>query len=142
MPDIAKDYELLEHTADIRIRVKGASLAGLFENSALAVFDIIAEKQQLRDPRRHSLKINQKAENIEELFVNWLNELLSLSQARGVIFTGFRIAKLTPVSITAEATGYDMKAYRVNTEVKAATYHQLEIKKTPRGWQAEVVLDV
>jgi SHS2 domain-containing protein len=85
-----KNYELIEHTADIGIRVKGGDLKELFKNSALAMFDIIAEKKtENRSPcllagesQVKRLVIGQKADNLEELLVNWLNELLSLSSAK------------------------------------------------------------
>ncbi|MFH1640350.1 MAG: archease [Candidatus Omnitrophota bacterium] len=41
-----KNYELIEHTADIGIKVKGKDLNQLFRNFALAMFDIIAEKKK------------------------------------------------------------------------------------------------
>ncbi len=44
--------------------------------------------------------------------------------------------------IEAEAIGSDIKNYKVNTEIKAATYHELKLKKNIFGWQAEVVFDV
>ena len=137
-----KNYELLEHTADIRIRVKGEDLAGLFSNTALAIFDIIAERKDKIPAAPKKIKIAQKADNLDELFINWLNELLSLSAAKEVIFSDFKIDKLDKNSIEAIATAEDVNNYKVNAEVKAATYHQLKLAQSPSGWEAEVILDV
>jgi SHS2 domain-containing protein len=139
---LTKGYELIEHTADICIRVKGVSLAELFKNFGLAIFDVIAEKQQVRNPRQESIKISQKADNPEELLVNWLNELLSLSATRNLIFENFQIEKIGQNNITAWATGSDVKNYRLNVEVKAATYHELKIEKNAAGWLAQIIFDV
>jgi SHS2 domain-containing protein len=76
-----RTYELIEHTADIGIRVKGKDLKELFKNAASAMFDIIAEKKpQATSHRLQATRIivKQRADNLEELFINWLNELLSL----------------------------------------------------------------
>lgn len=138
-----KPYELLEHTADIRIRVKAKSLSDLFRRSALAMFDIIADgPAKDKQLKAHTLFVRQAANNAEELFINWLNELLSLSQAKGLIFNEFIIEKMDEKYIEARVSGFGMSAYWVNVEIKAATYHQLSVKKVAQGWQAEVIFDV
>ena len=136
-----KTYELIEHTADIGIRVKGADFKELFKNAALAMFDIIAQKEKATGRPRET-KINQKADDLEELFINWLNELLSLSATKELIFAGFKINKLDDKTLQAVATGTNIKNYKVNTEIKAATYHELEIRKSNSGWEAKVIFDV
>ena len=137
-----KNYELIEHTADVGIRVKGDDLEGLFENAALAMFDIIAEKKNLESKNKEKIKIKQKADNIDELFVNWLNELLSLSATKEKIFCEFKFRNLDERNLEAEVYGCDIKEYKINTEIKAATYHELKLEKTGSGWQAEVIFDV
>ena len=137
-----KNYELIEHTADVGIKVKGNDLKELFRNAAAAMFDIIAEKKEPEIKKQAEIKIEQKADDLEELFVNWLNELLSLSATKELIFSGFQINKIDKNTLQAVAIGEDVKNYKVNTEIKAATYHQLKIEQTQSGWQAEVILDV
>jgi SHS2 domain-containing protein len=136
------NYELIEHTADIGIKVKGRDLNELFNNSALAMFDIIAEKKEPKPRKQIKIKIEQEADDLEELFVNWLNELLSLSATKELIFSSFQIKKLDNYNIHAQATGEDFKNYRINSEIKAVTYHELKIEKTNSGWQAQVIFDV
>ena len=140
-----KNYELIEHTADIGIKVKGRGLKELFKNTALSMFDIMAEKKFLPKVARlkeKKIKIEQKAENLEELFVNWLNELLSLSQTKELIFNDFKIRRLKENELEAEVFGDNIKDYKVNTEIKAATYHELKIEKDKSGWKASVIFDV
>jgi len=142
-------FELLNHTADIGIRVKGEDLKALFKNTALAIFDIIAEKKSetqstfgrcLERPKK--ITIEQKADNLEELFINWLNELLSLSATKELIFSDFKIDRLDKNYLSAKVFGYDIKNYKVNTEIKAATYHELKIEKKNSDWQAQIIFDV
>jgi SHS2 domain-containing protein len=136
-----KNYELIEHTADFGIRVKGKDPEEIFKNAAEAMFDCIATRI---NPAENSIqaKINQEAEDLEELFVNWLNELLSLSATKEVVFTGFKIHKISDTMLQAEAIGEPMQAFKINTEIKAATYHQLKIEKAAGSFQAEVIFDV
>jgi SHS2 domain-containing protein len=137
-----KNYELIEHTADIGIRVKGKELKDLFRNAALAMFDIIAEKDKTAPAGQKRIKIEQSADDPEELFINWLNELLSLSATKELIFSDFRIDKFDGKHLQATACGCDVGNFKVNAEIKAATYHGLEIKKNNSGWQASVIFDV
>ena len=137
-----KNYEVFEHTADIGLRVRGKDLKDLFVNAGLAIFQISSRKQFTKNKIHTDIHIRQKADNTQDLFVNWLNELLSLSQAKGVIFHGIKINKLEDNVLEAIAIGSDIANYKINMEIKAATYHQLNIKQDERGWQAEVILDV
>ncbi len=137
-----KQYEIIEHTADIGIRVKGKNLKGLFRNAALAMFDIIAEEKEKTVRKKEKLEIKQKADNVEELFMAWLNELLFLSFTKKLIFSDFIINKLEENSLVAYALGQSVKYYKMNTEIKAATYYELRIKRVTDGWKAKVIFDV
>ncbi|MDP2941166.1 MAG: archease [Candidatus Omnitrophota bacterium] len=137
-----KSYELIEHTADIGIRVKGKDLKQLFKNAALAMFEIIGERKNKELPGQETIAIEQSAQGLDELFVNWLNELLSLSATKELIFSDFQIKNLDQHRLQAVAAGSSIKNYRINTEIKAATYHQLKIERSKGGWVAEVIFDV
>lgn len=136
------DYELIEHTADICVRVKGRDLKDLFKKSGLLIFQISSQKREAKYKKQYKLSIILKADNLEELFINWLNELLSLSSAKGLIFEDFKINKIDKSSLEAAAMGSDIRNYKVNTEIKAATYHELKLQEVKSGWQAEVIFDV
>ena len=135
-------YEILEHTADIRIRVKAQDLAALFTRAAAAMFDIIAEKRSGKSVERRELKVVQEAQSLEELFINWLNELLSLASVGQQIFTDFLIDKIDEGRVEARVMAESAGCYKVNKEIKAATYHQLQVLRTGDGWKAEVIFDV
>jgi len=137
-----KNYEVLEHTADIGIRVKSPSLEGLFKNAGLAIAGISVEKQKIQNPEKHKIVITQKAANIEELLINWLNELLSSSAAEALIFEDIQINQINEKFVDAIAIGTDIRNYKTNLEIKAATYHQLKVQKTGSYWLAEVIFDV
>jgi SHS2 domain-containing protein len=136
------NYEVFEHTADIGIRVKGKDLKDLFKNAGLALFQVSSRKQFTKNKARVSLNIKINSDNLESLFVDWLNELLSLSAAKGLIFHNIKINKLEDNSVEALTVGSAVNNYKVNTEIKAATYHQLKVVRKPTGWLAEVILDV
>jgi len=139
-----KNYELIEHTADIGIKVYAKDLKQLFVNAASGMFDIIAERKSGIGSRlnKSAIKINKEAPNLEELLVVWLSELLFLYNTKEIIFNNFNIKKLTDQDIDAAVSGKAIANYRINTEIKAVTYHDLKIEKTKKGFQARVIFDV
>jgi SHS2 domain-containing protein len=137
-----KPYEILEHTADIRIRIKGKDLADLFQNAGLALFEISSRRQYVKDKKHVNLNLRVEAQTQDELLVNWLNELIFQAATKGLIFHNLKISKLTQSSLEAKATGSSSENYKILTEIKAATYHELKLEQVKEGWQAEVILDV
>jgi len=135
-------YQLIEHTADIGIRVRSFSLAGLFKKAGLAIVSLSSQRGKFQYPEKHKILIRQKADNVEELFINWLNELLSLSAVEALTFEEIQINHVNENSVDAVVIGSDIRNYKINTEIKAATYHQLKVKKSGCIWQAEVIFDV
>lgn len=137
-----KRYEQFPHTADIGVRVFGHDLKELFENAAFAMFDIIADLEGLKDDLSRQFKIT--APSKEELLIAWLDELLYNFCTKEIIFSRFDISAISDTSLSAAAHGRAVAANRnrLKTEIKAATYHNLEIKKTAEGYSVEIVFDV
>jgi len=137
-----KDYVLLEHTADIGIRIRAHDLDQIFQRAALDMFDIIAERTVAGNDAHIPMLITQEAEDKEELFVNWLNELLSLASAKEVIFTSFETVRCEEKILVMRACAETSSNFRFNVEIKAATYHQLQILQDNSELTAEVIFDV
>ncbi len=138
----AKKYRPINHTADMGIRVWGRAKRALFKNAAEAMFDLIVEKNAIS--AKKTIRFNLKAPDLRELFVSWLRELLYQYSAKAMIFKEVTVTTLTDTQITAEASGerIDLKKHIFKNDLKAVTYHGLDIKKTPAGWQAQVIFDV
>jgi SHS2 domain-containing protein len=136
------NYEIFEHTADIGLRVKGRNLKELFQNAGLAIFQVSSRKQFTKNKQHTAITIKQKADNVEDLFVNWLNELLSLSAVNNLIFHNIKINKLEGNNLEALCIGSDIANYKINIEIKTATYQGSKIEEAKDAWQAEVILDV
>jgi len=137
-----KRYDIVDHTADIGIRAYGKSLEELFVNAAYGMFDIIADLDGLKTST--SVKINLKAPNAEELLITWLDELIYNFYTKQIIFSEFKIAHLTNTNIKAEAFGKHIgdNRSRLNTEIKAATYHDLKIEEKNKNYQVQIIFDI
>src|SRR3989338_7742649 len=106
------------------------------------MFDLIVEKKGVAAKKR--IKFNIEAPDLKELFVSWLRELLYQYSAKGLVFKKIAILNLTGAQITAEAVGekINLKKHIFKNDLKAVTYHELDIKKTKAGWQTQVIFDV
>jgi SHS2 domain-containing protein len=137
-----KTYEQIPHTADIALRIYGKDLAGLFANAAFGMFDVIADLEGLKTPL--TIDINVEAPSREELLISWLDELLYTFYTKGIIFRTFDIAFCDGKKLVAKACGRNVSdnRNRLKTEIKAATFHDLEIKETKEGLTVDIVFDV
>ncbi|HER25014.1 MAG TPA: archease [Candidatus Atribacteria bacterium] len=140
-----KEFEILEHTADIGIAAYGKTEKEVFINAARGMFEIIAgDTRNLKE--NFADKIKLEADNPEGLLFAWLNELLYISDTKWVILNRFTIKDLSQNQIRAEIKGrtIDQLGHKIKREIKAATYHHLEIKKDEESglWRAQVIFDI
>ena len=135
-------YQTFEHTADLGIRVFGRTEKELFANAAYALFDLMADLKKVRETE--SLAVRLEAADREDLLVRWLSELLSLAAARGFLFKNFSFAHLDSTSLQAVAHGenIDPARHKMKMEIKAVTYHQVEVKKREGRWEGKIIFDV
>ena len=137
-----KRYETFDHTADLGVRVFGQTCEEVFTNAAYALFDLRTDLSDVRENLSYDLRL--EAADREELLVRWLSELLSLSESRGYLFKNFSFSHLNQASLRAVARGevFDPSRHKFKMEIKAVTYHQLELKEKDGKWEARVILDI
>lgn len=137
-----KRYEQIPHTADIAVKVYGKDLKGLFTNAAFGMFDIIADLDGMKSSV--SIDVDLKAPSKEELLVSWLDELLYNFYTKDIIFFEFNISSINAGQLVARAYGRHVgeNRNRLKTEIKAATYHDLNIKESGEGYSVDIVFDV
>ena len=135
-------YEVLEHTADVGLRIYGRSLPELFSNAGLGLMALAIETQVIEEHERLSLAVS--GSDVEQLLVNWLSEILYHTDAEGWMFAHFTITECSPTAVAGEGWGErrDAAARTRAVAVKAVTYHQLSVRETSEGWEAVVYFDI
>ncbi len=135
-------YRYLDHTADLRIAVEAETLEGLFVEGAAALFDIIVglESIEVREFR----EVRASGDDVRELFVDWLRELLYQFAGEGMLFYRFEIVRLSETEIYARCGGEPFAAGRheVMCDIKAVTYHGMEITRGAGKLTVQVVFDI
>jgi SHS2 domain-containing protein len=116
----------LEHTADILIRCTGRTVEECFENAAYALFDQMVDASAVMQRSKFSFEV--EADDIEDRLYLFLSELLYLMDAESVVMSGFNVSFDGP-KVRCEAHGetLDMKRHSPKTEIKAITYHMMNI---------------
>jgi len=140
---VMKKYEFINHTADLGIKVKGKDLAELFANAGYALFDIILEDIS-KIKAAQSLQINIPGGELEDIFADWMRKLLSKFDLENLGFKEFNVTKIDKSGLEAVVKGekIDPSKHSLKTEIKAVTYHGLEVRKNNDLWEAQVIFDV
>ena len=135
-------YEQIDHTADMGIKAFGRSLEALFSNAAYALFDQMVDLSRVKS--KTSVDVEVAAEGLEDLLVRWLSELLFQFETTLTLFGEFDILNIEEHRLVGRAFGeqYDPSRHKIYTEVKAVTYHQLEVRRVGDLWQAQVIFDI
>ena len=122
-----KDFEILDHTADIGIIAYGADISQAFANAARALFSLITELDDVAEFLHRDIELT--APDAESLLVAWLNELIYLFDTENIVFKRFDVSKLSNKQLKARSYGekVDSSKHRLKTGVKAATYHMLKV---------------
>ena len=134
-----KNFEFLEHTADVKFQAWGKTLEETFSNCALALAKTLC-KCLIR--RKKTYKINAFGQDNESLLYNFLEELIFLFDTEHFIFGKVTEIKIKDNKLIAKVTGDDVERYETRTYVKSPTYNEMFIKKEKGRWLAQVVLDV
>jgi SHS2 domain-containing protein len=134
-------FEFIDHTADAGIRVKAPTVEDLFATAGLAFTELVTSVDSVDCRVERKFKLQE--DDIESLLVSWLQELLYLLDTEALVFAHFQV-KLHDLLLEAVAWGdfFDPKIHEMKTEIKAVTYHQLEVTKSDQGWQAQVIFDI
>jgi SHS2 domain-containing protein len=136
-----KDFEILDHTADVGIIAYGADLSQAFANAGRALFSLIAELDNVEEVLYQDIELTASDE--ENLLVAWLNELVYRFDTEGIIFKRFDIVQLDDTHLKARGYGekVDSSKHRLKTGVKAATYHMLKVDKSD-DFRVQVLFDI
>jgi riboflavin kinase/FMN adenylyltransferase len=133
-------YREIEHTADLALRVWGQEPSDIFVGAARGMYSLmgVLNDEGLLPVAWHELSL--EALDRESLLVDWLNELLFLAEVEGLLFVAFQVEELTGTVLQARAGG--VPAQEPKADVKAATFHDLEIVQDGGGWSVTITFDV
>ncbi len=136
-------WETFPHGSDVGVRGFGADAAEAFANAAMALTSAIVDPALVRPLRR--VAISLAGDDMEILFLDWLNAIVSRMAIEGLLFGRYEVAIHEGV-LEGAAVGepVDPVRHRPAVEVKGATLTELKVEAPPEGgrWLAQCVVDV
>ena len=136
-----KEFEIIDHTADVGIIAYGTDMSQAFANAARALFSLITELDAVEEALSRDIELTAADE--ESLLVAWLNELIYLFDTEQIIFKRFDIIQFAPTHLKARVYGekVDRAKHQLKTGIKAATYHGLKVEQNDGG-RVQVIFDI
>jgi SHS2 domain-containing protein len=118
--------------------VWGHQLEDLFAGAAKGMYSLMADLDGLVAIDWREIRL--EAWDPPSLLVDWLNELLFLTEMEGLVFVDSHIESLDETVLVARAGG--VAAPVTKAHIKAATFHDLELVRDESGWSTVITLDV
>lgn len=148
-----KQYEFIEHTADAKFIAYGNDICDTFGNAALAMFEVMLDTASVQPRQSHDIVLS--ADGLDELLHDWLSELLFLFEVEGIAFSDFDVQRIEMINkadddgdsdvwkLSAKVGGepLDTQTHGFKTEIKAVTYHDLDVICDDNGCTAIVLVD-
>lgn len=133
----------LSHTADIAFEIEAESLEELFGEAFRVWFISVVDYSEFEP--KDSICIEMKADSLEQLLVEFLNEVNFLLLVKKIICISVEEIKIDEKSFSLFAKmNYQPLSEKIELkeEIKSVTYHQMEIVKIEDRYKARVVFDI
>ena len=132
-------YELVHHTADVRLRVVAPSLEELFRDAVRGMYAVMRGHSAAGQPVRRDIQVDDSAD-MTSLLVDFLNEVLNRAHIGRELYDVMTFARLDETSLTAELHG--TRPAEFEEDVKAVTYHEAEVRRDGEAWTTMLVFDL
>jgi SHS2 domain-containing protein len=135
-------FTILEHPADIGIEAWGATLGEAFENAARGLTALILDPSSVEPRETRQLELD--GVDAEHLLIRWLSEILYLYDGERFVVSQFVVHSLSPSHLRAVLRGEPFlpEKHPTRTDVKAVTYHQLQVDEGKESSRVRVFLDI
>jgi SHS2 domain-containing protein len=135
-------FSILEHPSDLGIEAHGATMAEAFASAAAGMVSVICDPATIRTVEWKNVSI--AADDPSQLCVRWLSEILYLYDGKGFLPAEIEITELSSTRLAARVGGEicDPERHATRQDVKAVTYHQLDIHQNAAETIIKVYLDI
>jgi SHS2 domain-containing protein len=130
-------YEEIDHIADIALRVWGEDFYSLLQHSAQGMYDLM--KIKMTSKPQAIIKFQIADETFETMLVDFLSEILYLVEEKKKAFKTFSFCK-EDGELVVSATGYQVE--QIEKNIKAVTFHDLDVVTTKTGLETTITFDV
>ncbi|MGM0545447.1 MAG: archease [Bacteroidota bacterium] len=134
--------KMLPHTADVALLITSETLPGLFRLGLQSLNNLLKPDYA---PKMNEAKVTEvielKSPDRTTLLIDFLSEVLTLSQIHKAIFSDFDINRMTDCELSATLSGKKVDLF--DEDVKAVTYHEANMSLNEDGdWQTKIIFDI
>ncbi len=139
-------FKFLEKVAiaDVAFEAYGRNLNELFENTALAVAETLADVKTVEPKIKKEIKLENK--KLDQLLFDFVGQLIYIKDADYFVFNKFEVdvkeGKKNILKAVCYGDKIDIKKQKLRNDIKAITYHMYKVEKVKEGYKATIVLDV
>lgn len=137
MKKLNAGFQEVEHTADWQLHVWAPDMVSLLEQSARGMYQLSHTK--FYGDGRLRRKFNMSIVDRETLLVDFLSELLFYGEDENIAFDGYQL-EIRGNTLRAQVSGAPIAEQA--KEIKAVTYHCLEVQDSKLGLEVQIVFDV
>lgn len=132
--------------ADVAFEATGKTLEEMFVSAGLALTNTQVEDLKTVEAKAEKA-VELEASDVENLLVNFLQELIFYKDAEQLLLNKFDIKikkKKEKFKLSGKIYGEKLnpKKHELLVDVKAVAWHRFKVEKTKDGWSAFVILDV
>ena len=132
-------FEFAEHAADIKLRTYGERVEHLFVEAVHAFCAYVTKGKRIQRKERKEFSV--EGADMKELMYTFIDELIYLLDAEDFMAVDAAVI-IKENGLKAVVYGDKASLYKELSHVKAATYADMYVRQTDKGWEAQVVLDV
>lgn len=122
-------YILVDHTADMMVKAFGSTLEECFANAAYALFDQTVDLSGIGTSEEIDIRVSGIDD--EDRLYSFLSEMLFIEDCDNLILKEFEVS-FDGDDVVCHARGetLDRSRHRVRSEVKAVTYHMMDVDRS------------
>ncbi|MFQ5514206.1 MAG: archease [Myxococcota bacterium] len=137
-------FEWVDHTGDLAVRLRASDLAGLIESGVYALRALLFEGEPGPQGTTRCFELSVSGLDREDVLVQALSEALHVLQEQDVFPTSVQaeVPSDRAARLRLEGSQADGRTLRRIEEIKAVTYHAVEIRERDGALETSVVLDV
>jgi SHS2 domain-containing protein len=138
---MGEKFAEVDHSGDVGIEAWGDDEVEALENATLGLFSLMVYPGVSAAVER---ALEVQADNDEDMVVDWLSEVIATASTNAEVYSEVRIERAGPHSVRGVIRGerIDSGRHQLRLEVKAATYHGLEVDRSGDGCRVRVVFDL
>lgn len=142
---MAGGYRFLEHMTDAVIEASGETVEEAFEQAARGLNDTMIDLTGVTPDQE--LKVSAEGHDIESLLFDWLDKVMLILVADGVVMSEFsvKIRKTDggyALDGVARGEKLDLKKHAYKVEIKAVTYHEMSVRQETGKTTVRFLLDL